>query len=217
MTTRTAGFGPVPRNHAATLSASAAAAWLAASRRFRAARRSRVERRSRHGLPGVAAAREAVRHRTIERWHEWERQACKGLSVRMGQPSTYTGEEYERRRHGHDDPNRASPAVRAARLREGSRTAAPPAWPRIEGQVRGITRMIERDEYCIDVMQQTAALRAAVDSVTLLLMEDHVPRNASLAARDGGRATRAPCAEEVMEVVRRTMGRPARAPRAVSD
>ena len=32
---------------------------------------------------------------------------------------------------------------------------------RIEGQVRGITRMIERDEYCVDVMQQTAALRAA--------------------------------------------------------
>ena len=45
---------------------------------------------------------------------------------------------------------------------------------RLEGQVRGIARMIERDEYCIDILQQTAALRAAVDAVSLLVMEDHV-------------------------------------------
>src|SRR5262245_31703646 len=38
---------------------------------------------------------------------------------------------------------------------------------RMEGQVRGIARMVEREEYCIDILQQTAALRAAVDSVTL--------------------------------------------------
>jgi DNA-binding FrmR family transcriptional regulator len=86
---------------------------------------------------------------------------------------------------------------------------------RIEGQVRGITRMIERDEYCVDVMQQTAALRAAVDSVTLLLMEDHVSEclaRGTMRSRDSNAL-----AEEVMEVVRRTMGRPARAPRPVSD
>ena len=34
---------------------------------------------------------------------------------------------------------------------------------RMEGQVRGIARMIEREEYCIDILQQTAALRAAED------------------------------------------------------
>jgi DNA-binding FrmR family transcriptional regulator len=86
---------------------------------------------------------------------------------------------------------------------------------RIEGQVRGITRMIERDEYCIDVMQQTAALRAAVDSVTLLLMEDHVSEclaRGTMRSRDSNAL-----AEEVMEVVRRTMGRPARPQRPVSD
>lgn len=85
---------------------------------------------------------------------------------------------------------------------------------RIEGQVRGITRMVERDEYCIDIMQQTAALRAAVDSVTLLLMEDHVAGclAGSFKSRDSAALT-----EEVMEVVRRTMGRPVRAPRASSD
>ena len=45
---------------------------------------------------------------------------------------------------------------------------------RMEGQVRGVARMVERDETCLDVLQQTAALRAAVDSLTMLLMEDHV-------------------------------------------
>lgn len=85
---------------------------------------------------------------------------------------------------------------------------------RIEGQVRGITRMVERDEYCIDIMQQTAALRAAVDAVTLLLMEDHVAGclAGAFKPRDSAALT-----EEVMEVVRRTMGRPVRAARAAAD
>ncbi|MEA2623766.1 MAG: CsoR family transcriptional regulator, copper-sensing transcriptional repressor [Chloroflexota bacterium] len=85
---------------------------------------------------------------------------------------------------------------------------------RIEGQVRGITRMIDRDEYCIDIMQQTAALRAAVDAVTLLLMEDHVAGCLAGAVRSKDSAA---LTEEVMEVVRRTMGRPVRATRSTGD
>jgi len=45
---------------------------------------------------------------------------------------------------------------------------------RIEGQVRGIARMIEREDYCVDILQQTAALRAAVDALSILVLEDHV-------------------------------------------
>ena len=45
---------------------------------------------------------------------------------------------------------------------------------RMEGQVRGIARMIEREEYCVDILQQTAALRAAVDALSILVLEDHV-------------------------------------------
>jgi DNA-binding FrmR family transcriptional regulator len=78
---------------------------------------------------------------------------------------------------------------------------------RMEGQVRGIARMVEREEYCIDILQQTAALRAAVDSVTLLLLEDHVAGCLTTAVKTGDPA---PYTEEVMEVVRRSMGRPAR-------
>ncbi len=45
---------------------------------------------------------------------------------------------------------------------------------RIEGQVRGISRMITEDAYCIDVLTQIGAVKAAVDQVALLLLEDHV-------------------------------------------
>jgi DNA-binding FrmR family transcriptional regulator len=81
---------------------------------------------------------------------------------------------------------------------------------RIEGQVRGIERMIERREYCIDILQQTAALRAAVDSVALLVLEDHVQGCVRTAAEQGD-ADR--YIEEVLDVVRRALGKPVRNPR----
>ncbi|HUR16857.1 MAG TPA: metal-sensitive transcriptional regulator [Candidatus Limnocylindrales bacterium] len=78
---------------------------------------------------------------------------------------------------------------------------------RMEGQVRGISRMIEREEYCIDILQQTAALRAAVDAVSLLLMEDHISGCLVTAVKTGEAQT---YTDEVIEVVRRSMGRPVR-------
>jgi DNA-binding FrmR family transcriptional regulator len=44
---------------------------------------------------------------------------------------------------------------------------------RVEGQVRGIQRMLEEDRYCVDVLIQLAAVRAALDKVGLALIEDH--------------------------------------------
>jgi len=83
---------------------------------------------------------------------------------------------------------------------------------RIEGQVRGISRMIEREEYCVDILQQTSALRAAVDSVSLLVLEDHVQGCIRTASEQGDVQQ---YVDEVLDVVRRTMGRPVRsAPRS---
>jgi len=79
---------------------------------------------------------------------------------------------------------------------------------RIEGQVRGIARMIEREEYCVDILQQTAALRAAVDALSVLILEDHVQGCVRTAA-ERGEADR--YVDEVIDVVRRTLGRPVRA------
>jgi CsoR family transcriptional regulator, copper-sensing transcriptional repressor len=44
---------------------------------------------------------------------------------------------------------------------------------RAEGQVRGIARMVEEDKYCIDVLTQVSAARAALDKVAIELMRDH--------------------------------------------
>ena len=44
---------------------------------------------------------------------------------------------------------------------------------RIEGQVRGVSRMVEEDRYCIDVLTQISAIRAALDKVALGLLDDH--------------------------------------------
>ena len=78
---------------------------------------------------------------------------------------------------------------------------------RVEGQVRGIARMIERDEYCVDILQQTAALRAAVDALSILVLEDHVQGCVRTAAERGEADT---YVDEVIDVVRRTLGRPVR-------
>jgi DNA-binding FrmR family transcriptional regulator len=45
---------------------------------------------------------------------------------------------------------------------------------RVEGQVRGIARMVEDDRYCIDVLTQISAVQKAIDAVALGLLDDHV-------------------------------------------
>jgi DNA-binding FrmR family transcriptional regulator len=45
---------------------------------------------------------------------------------------------------------------------------------RVEGQVRGVTRMVEEDRYCIDVLTQIQAAEAALDKIALGLLDDHV-------------------------------------------
>ncbi|MBA3586752.1 MAG: metal-sensitive transcriptional regulator [Chloroflexi bacterium] len=75
---------------------------------------------------------------------------------------------------------------------------------RIEGQARGIQRLVEEETYCLDILQQVEALTAAADGVALLVLEDHI--DGCLAhALETGRGQ--PYIDEVMAVVRRTMGR----------
>ncbi len=57
---------------------------------------------------------------------------------------------------------------------------------RIEGQVRGISRMVEDDTYCIDVLTQVSATTKALEAVALKLLEDHLAHCVVDAARAGG-------------------------------
>jgi DNA-binding FrmR family transcriptional regulator len=57
---------------------------------------------------------------------------------------------------------------------------------RIEGQVRGLQRMVEDDKYCIDVLTQVSAVTRALQSVALGLMEDHLGHCVAQAVAEGG-------------------------------
>jgi DNA-binding FrmR family transcriptional regulator len=57
---------------------------------------------------------------------------------------------------------------------------------RVEGQVRGVHRMVEEDAYCIDVLTQIAAATKALQAVAVGLLEGHLAHCVVDAARDGG-------------------------------
>jgi DNA-binding FrmR family transcriptional regulator len=74
---------------------------------------------------------------------------------------------------------------------------------RVEGQVRGIARMIEEDTYCIDVLTQVAAATKALQSVGIGLLEQHVNHCVMEAANEGdAEAARAKVAEATRAIER---------------
>ncbi|MEJ7833417.1 MAG: metal-sensitive transcriptional regulator [Nocardioides sp.] len=57
---------------------------------------------------------------------------------------------------------------------------------RIEGQARGLQRMVEEEKYCIDILTQVSAMTKALQSVALGLLDEHMAHCVVDAARDGG-------------------------------
>jgi len=57
---------------------------------------------------------------------------------------------------------------------------------RIEGQIRGLQGMVERDEYCIDILTQVAAVTRALQSVALGLLDEHLTHCVTEAVAEGG-------------------------------
>ena len=74
---------------------------------------------------------------------------------------------------------------------------------RIEGQVRGLERMVEEDRYCIDVLTQISAVSTALDSVALKILEDHVGHCVSGALASGDPEEAAAKTEELLAAVQR--------------
>jgi DNA-binding FrmR family transcriptional regulator len=76
---------------------------------------------------------------------------------------------------------------------------------RIEGQVRGIARMVDEDTYCIDVLTQVSAVTKALQAVSLGLVEDHLSHCVIEAARssdDDGQAKVREAADAIARLVR---------------
>ena len=59
---------------------------------------------------------------------------------------------------------------------------------RIEGQVRGLQRMVEEEAYCVEVLTQIASIVSASEKVALILLEDHIEHCVKEAIADGERA-----------------------------
>lgn len=93
-----------------------------------------------------------------------------------------------------DTPTRGYTATKDALLRR---------LARIEGQVRGVTRMVEEDRYCIDVLTQISAAQAALDKVALGLLDGH----ARHCVIDGPAELKDDRTEELMAAVARLMRR----------
>jgi len=72
---------------------------------------------------------------------------------------------------------------------------------RIEGQVRGVARMIEQDRYCIDVLTQIRAVRAALDRVEQETLSDHLQHCVAHAFHAGSDRDRQSKIEELLEVL----------------
>ena len=75
---------------------------------------------------------------------------------------------------------------------------------RIEGQVRGLARMVEDDRYCIDIVTQIAAVRAALRRVEEEVLRDHITHCVEHAIVSGDAAEQRRKIDELMDVLSRT-------------
>lgn len=73
---------------------------------------------------------------------------------------------------------------------------------RIEGQVRGLQRMVEQDSYCIDILTQVSAATRALQSVAIGLLEEHMGHCVAEAVAEGGDTAAAKVAEASEAIAR---------------
>ena len=84
--------------------------------------------------------------------------------------------------------------------REHDKNALTKRLARIEGQVRGIGRMLDEDRYCVDILTQVSAVRSALDALALELLEHHLHGCVQKAVVSGNGD---PAIDEAMTVIRK--------------
>ena len=88
-------------------------------------------------------------------------------------------------------------------MRDDIKTSCEKRLTRIEGQVRGLSRMVADDRYCIDIVTQIAAVRAALRRLEEEILRDHVGHCVEHAIASGNKADQRRKIEELMAVVGR--------------
>ena len=89
-------------------------------------------------------------------------------------------------------------------MRENTKEAVAKRLNRIEGQVRGLARMVEEDRYCIDIITQITAVRAALRRVEEEILHDHVSHCVEHAIASGDKDDQRRKITELMEVFGRS-------------
>jgi DNA-binding FrmR family transcriptional regulator len=88
-------------------------------------------------------------------------------------------------------------------MQDATKTAVTKRLNRVEGQVRGLARMIEDDRYCIDIVTQIAAVRAALRKIEESVLADHVAHCVEQAIRSGDPDDQRRKVAQLMEVLGR--------------
>jgi CsoR family transcriptional regulator, copper-sensing transcriptional repressor len=88
-------------------------------------------------------------------------------------------------------------------MRLSAKTSVMKRLKRIEGQVRGLARMVEEERYCIDVVTQLSAVRAALRRAEEEILADHVAHCVEHAIASGNKAEQRRKVSELMDVVTR--------------
>ena len=89
-------------------------------------------------------------------------------------------------------------------MRENTKEAVAKRLNRIEGQVRGLARMVEEDRYCIDIITQITAVRAALRRVEEEILHDHVSHCVEHAIASGDKDDQRQKIAELIEVLARS-------------
>jgi DNA-binding FrmR family transcriptional regulator len=89
-------------------------------------------------------------------------------------------------------------------MQQASKTSCRKRLNRIEGQVRGLARMVDEDRYCIDIVTQIAAVRAALGRVEQEILRDHVAHCVDHAIKSGNAAEQRRKVAELMDVLARS-------------
>lgn len=92
---------------------------------------------------------------------------------------------------------------KAAGVEPGLKAANLKRLRRIEGQVRGLQRMVEEDRYCADIIVQVASVQEALRGVARNLMKNHLQHCATAAIKSGKPAESAAMYDELLELVYR--------------
>jgi len=89
-------------------------------------------------------------------------------------------------------------------MRKNSKASLQTRLSRIEGQVRGVSKMVEDDRYCIDIVTQISAVRAALRRVEEEVLRDHVAHCVEHAISSGNKADQREKIAELMAVIGRS-------------